>query len=39
VNRRSLRHREKRPLIEKVRDAFAVGAPKRREDAPVFGHI
>ena len=39
VNRRSLRNREKLPLIEKVRDAFAVGAPKRREDAPVFGHI
>lgn len=39
VNRRSLRHRDKRPLIEKVKQAFAAGAPKRREEEPVFGHV
>jgi len=39
VNRRSLRHRDKRPLIEKVRKALAVGVPARREEEPVFGHI
>ena len=39
VNRRSLRHRDKRPLIELVKKAFQAGAPVRREDEPVFGHV
>ena len=39
VNRRSLRHREKRPIIEKIKEIFSVGAPVRREDEPVFGHV
>lgn len=39
VNRRSLRHRDKRPLIEKVRAAFEIGAPTRRNEEPVFGHV
>ena len=39
VNRRSLRHRDKRPLIEKVKAAFEKGAPARREEEPVFGHV
>ena len=38
-NRRSLRHLEKRPIIEKIKQIFAVGAPARRESEPVFGHV
>ena len=38
-NRRSLRHRDKRPIIERVRERLALGAPVRREEEPVFGHV
>ena len=38
-NRRSLRHRDKRPIIERVQKALAIGAPVRREEEPVFGHV
>ncbi|MEZ5365388.1 MAG: ATP phosphoribosyltransferase [Bryobacterales bacterium] len=38
-NRRSLRHRDKRPIIERVRELLSLGAPVRREEEPVFGHV
>lgn len=39
VNRRALRHRDKAPLIEKIREAFASAAPKARDEEIVFGHV
>jgi ATP phosphoribosyltransferase len=39
ANRRSLRHREKQAIIQKIRKAMVAAAPNRREAEPVFGHI
>jgi len=39
ANRRSLRNRDKKGIIQKIKDELMRAAPVRREEEPVFGHI
>lgn len=39
VNRRSLRHRDKKGVIQELREKLMAAAPVRREPEHVFGHI